>query len=117
MGELAEYLEQHVFVGSHEPDGKGEWLTFRGRQLGSNFAVGPDTPEGERARHFWLYETPEGGNLIYEQETLVEGSIERQPGQPPAKMKDVRADLYSLEEANNKDPVAREIARRFEKGM
>lgn len=109
----AEGYEQHsVFVGSYETPG-GERVEFRGKKLAENHVLSSNDPEGERANHFTLYETPDGGRLIYEEETLVTGSMLRRPGRPPAELRSIRADLYSLEEARGKGPMVREIIRRF----
>lgn len=112
MTEPEGYEQHSVYVGSRELGG-GETVDFRAKEMGQRHVLSSNDPKGDRTNKFTLYETPDGERLIYEEETLVTGSMMRRPGQPPAELRLIRADLYSLEEAREKGPMVQEIIRRF----
>ncbi len=116
MTESGGYEQHDLFVGSYESSG-GERVEFSGKKLAENHVLSSNDPEGERANHFTLYETPDGERLIYEEETLVTGSMLRRRGQPPVELRMIRADLYSLEEAREKGPMVREMIKRFREDL
>lgn len=63
----------------------------------------------ERHKDYPLFDTEEGLH-IYEEEWLILGSVEIQPGQAPAELKPVQSRLYSVDEARAADsPVMQEV--------
>lgn len=62
-----------------------------------------DTGEFNRTRWYTLYSTPEGLK-IHEHETVVRGSIERQPGQRSAELEEVGARLFTEDELQQERP-------------
>ncbi len=58
----------------------------------------------DRTRHYTLYETPDEGLKVYELETVREGSMERQPGQRAAELREVAGRLFTAEELRKERP-------------
>ena len=58
----------------------------------------------DRTRHYTLYETPDEGLKVYELETVRHGSMERQPGQRSAEVREVAARLFTEEELRRERP-------------
>ena len=114
MSTAGGYDKHAVFVGSYEPR-EGERVEFRGKQLKENHVLTPTEAGGDRDNKFTFYETPDGGRLIYEQETVTTGPTERKPGLRASQMLLVRSDLYTPEEARQKGPIVQEVLRRFER--
>lgn len=115
MGEGAnEPIEITVRVGNFESGGPVEYVSFRGTELKSMVpAILEYTEEFDRTRHYTLYETPDEGLKIYELETVRQGSMERQPGQRAAEVREVAGRLFTQDELRQERP---EIARHFFSG-
>lgn len=103
-GGANEYAEIGVRVGELGYAARMEYVSFRGAELSRVPVVMESRPDFERIRHYTLYETPDEGSKVYELETVREGSMERQLGQPPAEVREVSGRLFTEEELRRERP-------------
>lgn len=99
-----EPIEIRVRVGDLEYVARTEYVSFRGTELRRISAVMESRPDFQRTRHYTLYETPDEGLKVHELETVREGSMEGQPGQPPAEVRKVAGRLFTEEDLRHERP-------------
>lgn len=107
---MDEYAEIGVRVGDLEYAARTEYVSFRGAELKRVPAVMEWREDFDRTRHYTLYETPDEGLKVHELETVREGSMERQPGQRAAEVREVAGRLFTEEELRQERP---EVAGRL----
>lgn len=95
-------------MGDLEYVARTEYVSFRGTELKRIPAILEYREDFDWTRHYTLYETPDEGLKVYELETVREGSMERQPGQRAAEVREVSGRLFTEDELRQERP---EIAR------
>ncbi len=99
-----EPIEIRVRVGNLGSVAGTEYVSFRGTELKRVPAILEYRDDFDRTRHYTLYETPDEGLKVYELETVREGSMERQPGQRAAELREVAGRLFTAEELRKERP-------------